>query len=185
MIKYKVYRNKLCSLIRLSKKKYYTKFFNDSLNSVKKTWQGINDILFRNSKNTNLIQFLKDPNNNYSISSDPRGIATIINEHFSSVGPNLANKLSPSQHSYLDFLNVSDTPITSFALDLVIPDEVKQEISRILNDKSHGLYSCATKILKSSVNVISSTLAQIKNLPISTGVYPKKLKMAKIIPQSR
>lgn len=115
MIIYKVYRNKLCSLIRLSKQKYYTKFFPDSLNNVKKTWQGINDILSRNPKNTNPIQFLKDPNNNYSISSDPRRIATIINEHFSSVSQNLANKLPPAQHSYLDFLNASDTPITSFA----------------------------------------------------------------------
>ena len=44
MIQYKVYRNKLCSLIRLSKQKYYTKFFDDSLNNMKKTWQGINDI---------------------------------------------------------------------------------------------------------------------------------------------
>ena len=153
-----------------------------ALNNVKKTWQGINDILSRNSKNSYPIQFLKDPNNNYPISSDPRRIATINNEHFSSVGPNLANKLPPAKYSYLDFLNASDTPITSFAFDLVIPDEVKQEISRIPNDKSHGLYSCPTKILKSSANVISSTLAQIINLSISTGVYPKKLKMAKITP---
>ena len=90
--------------------------------------------------------------------------------------------LPPAQHSYLDFLNVSNTPVTSFAFELVIPDEVKQEISRIPNGKSHGLYSCPTKILKSSANVISSTLTQIINLSISTGVYPKKLKMAKIIP---
>ena len=55
MIKYKVYRNTHCSLIR------YTKFFNDSLNNMKKTWKGINDILSRNSKNTNPIQFLKTP----------------------------------------------------------------------------------------------------------------------------
>ena len=94
----------------------------------------------------------------------------------------MANKLPPAQHSYLDFLNASDTPITSFAFDLVTPDEVKQEISRIPNGKSHGLYYCPTKILKSSANVISSTLAQKINLFISTGVYPKKLKMAKIIP---
>ena len=93
----------------------------------------------------------------------------------------MANTLPPAQPSYLDFLNASETPITSFAFDLVIPDEVKQEISRIPNGKSHGLYSCRTKILKSSANVISSTLAQIINLSISTGVYPKKLKMAKII----
>ena len=45
MIKYKVYRNKLCSLIRLSKQKYYTKFFND-INNMKKTWQGINDTMY-------------------------------------------------------------------------------------------------------------------------------------------
>ena len=79
MIKYEVYRNKLCSLIRLSKQKYYTKFFNDNLNNMEKTWQGINDILTRNSKNSKPIQFLKDPNNKYSVSSDPRRIATIIN----------------------------------------------------------------------------------------------------------
>ena len=94
----------------------------------------------------------------------------------------MVNKLPPAQHSYLDFLNVSNTPVTSFAFELVIPDEVKQEISLIPNGKSHGLYSCPTKILKYSANVISSTLAQIINLSISTGVYPKKLKMAKIIP---
>ena len=182
MIQYKVYRNKLCSLIRLSKQKYYTKFFNDNLNNMKKTWQGIDDIPSGNSKNTKPIQFLKDPNDKYSISSEPRRNATIINEHFSLVGPNLANKLPPAQHSYLGFLNVSKTPVTSFAFELVIPNEVKQEISRIPNGKSHGLYSCPSKILKYSANVISSTLAQIINLSISTGVYPKKLKMAKIIP---
>ena len=44
MIQYKVYRNKFCFLIRLSKQKYYTKFFDDSLNNMEKTWQGINDI---------------------------------------------------------------------------------------------------------------------------------------------
>ena len=121
-------------LIRLS-----TNFFNDNLNNMKKTWQGINDILSRNSKTTKPIQFLRDPNDKYSISSEPRRIATIINEHFSSVDPNLANKLPPARHSYLDFLNVSNTPVSSFAFELVI--QVKQEISRgIPNGKSHGLY---------------------------------------------
>ena len=46
----------------------------------------------------------------------------------------------------------------------------------------YGLYSCSTQILKCSSNVISNTLVEIINLSISTGVYPNKLKMAKIIP---
>ena len=80
MIKYKDYRNKLCSLTRLSKQKYCTEFFNDNLSNMKnKTWEGVNNILSRNSKNTKPIQFMKDPNDQYSISSDPRRTATIIN----------------------------------------------------------------------------------------------------------
>ena len=59
---------------------------------------------------------------------------------------------------------------------------MKLEIARIPNNKSHGLYSCPTQILKCSSNVISNTLAEILNLSISTGVYPNKLKIAKIIP---
>ena len=59
---------------------------------------------------------------------------------------------------------------------------MKLEISRLPNNKSHGLYSCPTQILKCASNVISNTLAEIINLSISTGVYPNKLKMAKIIP---
>lgn len=68
----------------MSKQKYYTKFFNDNLANMKKTWEGINEILSCNLKNSKPIQLLKDPNdNNYcSISSDPKRIATILNEHF-------------------------------------------------------------------------------------------------------
>lgn len=74
------------------------------------------------------------------------------------------------------FLNVSNTPINSFALDLVIPGEVKLEISRTPIGKSHGPYSCPTRILKCSANAISSILAQILNPTISTGVIIKLLK---------
>ena len=49
-------------------------------------------------------------------------------------------------------------------------------------NKSHGLYSCPTQLLKYSSNLTSSILAEIINLSMSTGMYPTKLKMAKIIP---
>ena len=69
---------------------------------------------------------MNDPNDSYWISSNIRRIATVPKEHFSSMGLNLANKLHPIQQNYFDFfLNVSDTPINSFALDLVIPEEIK------------------------------------------------------------
>ena len=102
--------------------------------------------------------------------------------HLASVGPKLGNKLPTVQRNYFDFLNSSNSPDSSFAFNLVTPAEVELEILRIPINKSHGLYSCPTQLLKYSSNVISSTLAEIINLSISTGMYPTKLKMAKIIP---
>ena len=139
-------------------------------------WEGINSILARKSKNSKPISFIKDPDDN-SMSNNPNRIANILNEHFASVGPKLANKLPFVQHNYFEFLNRSYSPDTSFAFNFATPTEVKLEISHIPNNKSHGLYSCPTKILTCTSNVISNTLAKIINLSISN-----KLKMAKIIP---
>ena len=74
------------------------------------------------------------------------------------------------------------SPQSSFAFNLVTPEEVRSEISCLPKNKSHGLYSCPTQLLKCSSNVISGILVDILNISISTGVYPSKLKMAKIIP---
>ena len=178
---YKIYRNKICTLTRLSKQQY-SKFFNDNLTNMKKTWEGINNVLARKLKNTKPITYIKDSNDNDSVTSDPSRIANVLNDHFASVGPKLANKLPTVQRNYFDFLNRSNSPDSSFAFNLVTPAEVELEILRIPINKSHGLYSCPTQLLKCSSNVISSTLAEIINLSISTGMYPTKLKMAKIIP---
>ena len=64
--KYKYYRNKICSLIRLRKKLYYEDCFEHHKTNMKKTWEGINDVLhFR--KKTKLITAPKDPNNDNKI----------------------------------------------------------------------------------------------------------------------
>ena len=146
-VKYQMYRNRICTLTRISKQQYYTKFFNDNLTNMKKTWEGINSILAHKSKKSKPIGFVKDPDDN-SMSNNPNRIAIILNEHFASVGPKLANKLPFVQRNYFEFLNRSCSPDTSFAFNLVTPTEVELEISRIPNNKSHGLYSCPTQVLK-------------------------------------
>ena len=50
------------------------------------------------------------------------------------------------------------------------------------NDKSYGLYSLPTKLLKCSSAVIAPALTDILNTSIRLGTYPSKLIMAKIIP---
>ena len=60
----KYYRNKITSLIRISKKDYYHKFFNNNISNMRRTWEGINSLIHRKSKPSNSVHTLKDPNNN-------------------------------------------------------------------------------------------------------------------------
>ena len=159
-VKYKMHRNRICTLTRISQQQYNTKFFKDNSTNMKKTWEGINSILGHKSKNSKTVSFIKDPDDN-SMSNNPDRIANILNEHFASVGPKLANKLPSVQRNYFEFLNRSCSPATPFAFNLVTPSEVNLEISRVPNNKSHGLYSCPPQILKCAWNVISNTLAEI------------------------
>ena len=72
-------------------------------------------------------------------------------------------------------MNKSNSPVSSFVFNLVTPDDEELEILPIPNNKSHVLYSYPTQILNSASNVVSSTLAEITNLSISSGMYPTKL----------
>ena len=59
--KYKLYRNKLTELIRLSKKAYYQEYFTTNLANQKKTWEGINKLINRKTKVRRPIASLKCP----------------------------------------------------------------------------------------------------------------------------
>ena len=55
----KLYRNKISTLTRSSKKLYFYNFFSNNLNNIKKTWEGINNLINRRS-NKNVQSPLSD-----------------------------------------------------------------------------------------------------------------------------
>ena len=70
----------------------------------------------------------------------------------------------------------------SFYFDPIIPQEIETEISLLPYNKALGLYSTPVKLLKLAKSVISIPLTKIFNHSVLTGVYPAKLKYAKVIP---
>ena len=70
----------------------------------------------------------------------------------------------------------------SFFFNPVMASEIETEILSISLNKAHGLYSCPTRILRSVRHILSKPLADIMNKSVSQGVYPSKLKHAKVIP---
>ena len=61
--KYKLYRNKILLLTRLSKKLYYHNYFETNLHDMKKTWEGIKNLINCKKKSNKCINALKRPNN--------------------------------------------------------------------------------------------------------------------------
>ena len=82
----------------------------------------------------------------------------------------------------MSYLSKLKSPDSSFFFKPITPGEVKQEILSLPNNKSCGLYSCPTQLLKYSCNIISPALSHIFNLSVILGVYPSKLKISKITP---
>ena len=176
--RYKYYRNLICKLTRISRKQYYHKYFNDNLFNMRKTWEGINSLLNRKKKHTKTIETLKNPGSTYTI--DKSKISNILNEHFTSVGANLAKELQKPEKHFSEFLDLNKSPVSSFFFSPITPSEVKLEILSMPSNKSYGFYSCPTFLLKIACENIRDVIATIYNKSFGLGLYPSKLKMAKV-----
>ena len=178
--KYKLYRNRITNLTRLSKKLYFHSFCNDNINNIKKTWQGINCLISNDRKAKKPITALKDPNTN-TIIRDKSKLPGVINKHFASVGQKLASRVPNSNTHFADYLKHIKQK-KSFYFSSISEKEVEREIMTIPNNKSHGLYSYPVKIIKLAKCLLSKPLTQIFNASIQKGKYLSKLKVSKATP---
>ena len=179
--KYKQYRNKLTTLIRLSKQQYYQNFFNSNIKNMRQTWKGINELLggMRKKGKSKNINFIRS-NENAILTNDPKTIGNTLNGYFATVGDKLASAIPEASGTFSNYL---DPPLSNtFYFDPIIPQEIESEIITLSESKAYGLYSSPVKLLKLARSVISLPLAEIFNQSILTGIYPAKFKLAKIVP---
>ena len=98
---YKTLRNEIVTLIRVSKKDYYAKFFEENNSNVKKTWEGIRDLINVSKKtSTNITKLFKD-----KLITDNREIANTINKFFVNIGSSVESKIPPSSKTYIEYLD--------------------------------------------------------------------------------
>ena len=82
---YKRYRNLIITLLKQSKKNYYSLYFIENQNSVKKTWYGIRDILNVSKKKssvpTKIIHQNEEKKNNMDIANSFNDFFVNIGKH--------------------------------------------------------------------------------------------------------
>ena len=179
ILRYKLYRNRIVSLSCLGKRLHYEAYFIANLKNMKKTWEGINELLNR-QRNRKQVSTLQRPNNS-GVTQNPAEITNIFNHYFASIGPRLARNIPSPRKNFQDYL-AGTNYYKSFFFDPVSSSEVDMEILATPSNKVYGLYSCPVHLLKSVRHSLSPLLAALMNKSISTGIYPHLLKHAKVIP---
>ena len=108
--------------------------------------------------------------------------ATNLTIFFTNVGPNMAMKIPPSSDNNL--LNTISSPgtVNSFFCEPCTESEVYQEIMNLNQKKATGIENIPIKFIKMTAEYISSLLSEIFNKCILDGIFPTKLKRAKVTP---
>ena len=174
---YKIHRNRLSTLLKQSKTDYYNNYFRENSNITKNTWKGIKSII---SLNNNCNDTPSTILHNNTTISDPTEIANTFNSYFCSVSANIHSKLPFSYRSFSHYMPTLNEK--SFFIYPCTKEEVSDIITSLNQNKSAGPNSIPVKILKLLKDDISLHLASIFNISFSTGKFPSRLKIAKVIP---
>ena len=144
-VAYKIFKNKLRSLIRKAETDYYTNVFSSKTQSMTEMWKELHNLLNTKKKNkgnsiTKLIV------NHQEITKD-RDIAKALNEHFTKIGKNLADKVRPERNnSFRNYL--TDLISESLFLRPTNNYEVLKEINQLKNKATTNIRVSLLKYVK-------------------------------------
>ena len=175
---YKTLKNQINDLIYYSKKDYYSKYFNEYSNNIKKVWQGIKGIINIKTKDQNSPNCIEVKN---ELVTDNTQISNEYNNYFSTVADNiLKTNKTPILKTFDKYLKNRNS--SSFAFEPCTPNEVFLLIAELNASKGTGPNGIPTEILKMINLPISIPLSKIINICIQNGTHPTRLKLAHVIP---
>ena len=171
-------KSSLKKKIRCAKAKYYAEVFEKNKSNIRHTWEAIKEILgkFKN-KHDFPDYFTLDG----KLISEPQLIANCFNRFFSSVGRALSEKISYNgTNSVSSYLKRHVSPC--FHFECVNPTVVMKYINDLTSKSSCGSDKISSILLKRLANYIVTPLTVMINQSLCTGIFPDKLKLAKVIP---
>ena len=178
LVVYRKFRNRTANELKKARKKYFQTYFMENGNNMKKLWTGIKSILANKNSMLSRIHKIKDKNG--ISTSDQSEMSNILNEFFVNVGNDTAKSIHHNPKSPTEYLANGNSD--SIFLSPVSPFEVNETILKLDSSKSIGPNSIPIKLLKILRPKVSHSLATMVNRSFSTGIFPSKLKIAKVVP---
>ena len=181
-LEYKQMRNKVNALIRRSKKNFYNKAIKGRKES-KVLWRNIRSLKNNEQKGNAGVQLPRSLHINDTDVDGVQQVLNAFNQHFTDIA-NTIDK-TPFNESEFDQMNsILKVKLKNifFTIAFITPLEVKTYIEQLNLSKAAGLDRIGPNILKHCGDNIVLPLTSIINNSIRTGIFPDKLKEAKVIP---
>ena len=175
--RYKQYKNKLVSVLRIAERNYYSSKLLELKGDIKNTWKVLKNVINRKGLN-------KKPNTtfkyNNEIIEDPKIISSKFNKFFVNIGSSLASKIPKVDTDMLQFMQGEF--VNSMYLDSVSKEEVLKIIHKEKSNKASGWDDIDINVVKVVAEEIVSPLTEIFNQSFRQGSVPRDLKISKVIP---
>ena len=172
--KYKKMKRFVAKHIDKAKKKFYESYFKKYSNDGRKQWDMINQLLNRKTKTKTKISKL---HYNDQTITNSQHIADSFNEFFC----NIAQKLKDE-----NLHRPSETTFSASSRNLIFmtaDDCTTNEIENIINELKNKATSDVSIVpLKFICDIISPVIQHLTSASINQGIFPTRLKCAKIIP---
>jgi len=116
-----------------------------------------------------------------AIVNDPKEIADNFNVYYNNIGPRLASQIpNLADVTFREYLR---EPVPEhFKFSLISTSTIDKIISRLAPKTSCGTDGLSVKFVKEIKDIIVLPLTTLVNQSFQTGIFPTKLKCAKIIP---
>ena len=178
-LRYTAYNQELKKTKRRAKIHYYTTQCTENKSNSRKLWRTINQVVRKCNNKTEIIEKLKI-NNLYEYRGQK--IVEEFTKYFANIGKEYANKMPNPSTSLKDYLRKIPTEPKSIFLKPTTEREISKLIENLPPKKSSGIDGVDNKILKEIKEYIVGPLCNIFNKSLETGIFPERMKTAKVVP---
>ena len=173
---YKECKNAFTQSLRYAKKKYFSDKFNQASSDIKSTWSVINQLLQRKTRQLTVpVEVL----GNEGAPLNEREIANGLNDFFVNIGLSLAANINDSHAIPCSLIKGQFSPLCSFEPPTIA--EVRGIVSNLKNS-AEGHDGFKSSFIKDIIDFIIQPLTHIFGLSLKSGIVPRDLKTAKVLP---
>lgn len=174
--RYKSYKNKLNTILRNTEKQFYKEQLYSNQCDTKRTWNIINNLLKRDKKSVLTEKLFH--NGQYIV--DTKNISNIFNNYFSNVGENLASQIENVNVDHMHFMK--NKANKTLYLSPVSENDIIDVVNKFKNKRSKDSENLNMVLIKKLIHLLVVPLAHIFNQSLNEGIFPDKMKLAKVIP---